>query len=217
MTRRSLLPRPVEDYVLALAPEDEIARRLRSETARLPQAGMQIGPDQAAFLALLVRTVGARRALEIGTFTGYSALAIARALPADGRLTCCDVSAEWTGIARRYWSEAGVDSRIDLKLAPALETLAQLRAGGAEPLDFVFIDADKVNYAAYFEACVGLARPGALIAIDNTLWSGRVAEEGRGDADTEALKALNRQLRTDTRVDAVLLSVGDGVTLARVR
>jgi predicted O-methyltransferase YrrM len=215
MSKRTLLPDAVEAYVLAMAREDDVARRLREETARLPQAGMQIGADQAAFLALLVRAIGARRALEIGTFTGYSALAIARALPDDGRLTCCDVSVDWTAIARRYWAEAGVDAKIDLRLAPALETLAALRAADATPFDFVFIDADKASYAAYYEACLALTRPGALIAIDNTLWSGRVVRERRGDADTEALKALNLALRDDPRVDAVLLPVGDGLTLVR--
>ena len=213
MAHRSLLPDDVENYVLALAPEDAIARALREETARLPQAGMQIGADQAAFLALLVRLAGARRAVEIGTFTGYSALAIARALPADGTLLCCDISAEWTAIARRYWAQAGVDARITLKLAPALETLAGL----AEPIDFAFIDADKSNYDGYYEAVLKLSHRGTLIAIDNTLWSGRVADEARGDADTEALKALNLKLRDDPRVDACLLTVGDGVTLVRVR
>jgi predicted O-methyltransferase YrrM len=217
VTRRSLLPASIEEYVLALAPEDAIAARLREETARLPQAGMQIGADQAALLALLVKTSGARRALEIGTFTGYSALAVARALPADGTLLCCDVSAEWTAIARRYWSEAGVSDRITLKLAPALETLAALHETRAARIDFAFIDADKANYDAYYEACLALARPGALIALDNPLWSGRVAEPGSGDADTEALKALNAKLSDDPRVDACLLTIGDGMTLARVR
>ena len=215
---RSLLPEAVEKYVSLLADETDVQKRLRAETAKLPMAGMQIGPDQGAFLALLARAVGAKRAVEIGTFTGYSALSIAGALPEDGRLVCCDVSEEWTSIARRYWTEAGLASRIDLRLAPALETLDALLAdGGTGSFDFAFIDADKTGYDAYYEACLKLLRPDGLIAIDNTLWGGAVAEKTKGDADTEALKALNLKLAGDARVEAVLLTVGDGVTLVRKR
>jgi predicted O-methyltransferase YrrM len=217
MTRQIPPTAALEDYVWSHTRESALARRLREETARLPQAGMQIGPDQAAFLALLARSIGARRALEIGTFTGYSALAVAAALPPDGRLVCCDVNAEWTAIARRYWAQAGLAERIELRLAPALDTLAALRAEHAEPFDFAFIDADKASYDAYYEACLALLRPGGLIALDNVLWSGRVADPAQTDADTVALRALNAKIRDDARVDASLLSLGDGVMLVRKR
>lgn len=216
---RSLLPEFVERYVTQdIARETDVQRKLRAETARLPQAGMQIGADQGALLALLVRTIGARMAVEIGTFTGYSALAVAAALPADGRLFCCDVNEEWTAIARRYWKEAGLADRIELRLAPALKTLAELHsAHGAGAFDFAFIDADKSSYDAYYEACLNLIRPGGLIALDNMLWSGEVADPNVHDADTDALRALNTKIRDDGRVDACLLTVGDGVMLARKR
>ena len=216
MTRRYVMSERIEDYVLAHAPESEAARRLRAETAKLPQAGMQIGADQAAFLALLVRSTGAKRCLEIGTFTGYSALAIAAALPADGRLVCCDISEEWTAIARRHWSSAGVSGRIDLRIGPALDTLKNLLARGeAGRYDFAFIDADKTGYDGYYEACLKLLRPGGLIALDNMLWSGRVCDPDHHDADTDAIRALNAKIRADGRVDATLLTIGDGVMLAR--
>jgi predicted O-methyltransferase YrrM len=179
---------------------------------------MQIGADQGALLALLAKLVGARRAIEIGTFTGYSALAVASALPADGKLICCDVSEEWTSIARRYWQEAGVAGRIELRLAPATDTLAALlKQGGAETFDFAFIDADKPNYDAYYEACLKLLRRGGAIALDNTLWSGKVADPDVHDEDTDALRAINAKIRDDGRVDACLLTVGDGVMLVRKR
>ena len=219
MPHRSLLPESVERYVTALAADEReapYARRLREETARMPMGGMQIGPDQAALLALLVRAIGARRALEVGTFTGYSALAVAQALPADGRLVCCDVSDEWTSIARRYWREAGVDDRIELRLAPARETLtALIRDSGPGSFDFAFVDADKTGYDGYYEQCLTLVRPGGLLAFDNTLWSGRVADSAEQDADTLALRALNAKAHRDPRVDACLLTVGDGVLLVR--
>jgi caffeoyl-CoA O-methyltransferase len=179
---------------------------------------MQIGADQGALLAMLVRSMGARRAIEIGTFTGYSALAVASALAPDGKLVCCDISEEWTSVARRYWQEAGVANRIELKLAPATETLtALIRDGGAGTFDFAFIDADKTNYDAYYESCLKLLRIGGLIALDNMLWSGRVADPQVHDADTDALRALNAKIRDDARVDACLLTVGDGVMLAQKR
>jgi len=217
--RRSLLPEDVERYVreqiTVLTP---LQRRLRTDTAKLPNGGMQISADQGALLALLVRVVGARRAIEIGTFTGYSALAIASALPGDGKLVCCDISKEWTDVARRYWAEAGVEQRIDLRLAPALDTLRRLSSEpGAGAFDFAFIDADKTNYDAYYEACLRLVRPGGLIALDNMLWGGEVADPAARDADTEALRALNLKIRDDARVDACLLTVGDGVMVARRR
>ncbi len=213
---RGLVPGAVERYLAAVSPEPAVARRLRAETARLPEAGMQIGPDEAALLAWLVRLTGARRALEIGTFTGLSALAVATALPADGRLVACDVSETWTGIARRYWAEAGIADRIELRLGPARDTLAGLlAAGGADTFDFAFIDADKPAYDLYYEACLRLVRPGGVIAIDNVLWGGAVADPRARDRDTRAIRALNRKVRDDPRVEACMLSVGDGVTLAR--
>lgn len=218
MTRRYVMSDRIEDYVNAHARESAAARRLREETAKLPQAGMQIGADQAAFLALLVRASGAKRCLEIGTFTGYSALAIASALPSEGRLVCCDISEEWTAIARRAWSSAGVSGRIDLRIAPALDTLANLLArGSAGHFDFAFIDADKPRYDAYYEQCLKLLRPGGLVVLDNMLWSGKVADPDHHDADTDALRTLNAKIRDDNRVDAALLTVGDGVMLARKR
>jgi predicted O-methyltransferase YrrM len=169
-------------------------------------------------LALLVRLIGARRALEIGTYTGYSALAVAMALPADGLLTCCDISDEWTQVARRYWREAGLATRIELKLAPAAKTLRELiRDPGAGTFDFAFIDADKEGYDGYYESCLILLRAGGLMAFDNTLWSGRVADAAQDDADTVALRNLNAKVRDDARVDSCLLTVGDGVLLARKR
>ena len=196
-------------------PEDDVWRRLRAETARLPAAGMQIGPDQARLLGWLVRLIGARRCLEIGTFTGASALAVAQALPDDGRLICCDVSAEWTAIARKFWTEAGVADKIELRLAPALQTLAELRRSGIPPFDFAFIDADKEPLPSYFEAVLELIRPNGLIAVDNTLWGGAVADPSRRDPDTDAIRRFNQTVARDPRVDVALLTVGDGLTLAR--
>ena len=218
MPRHIVLTQRIENYVDAHARESEVARRLHAETAKLPQAGMQIGPDQAAFLAVLVRSSGARRCIEIGTFTGYSALAIAAALPNDGRLVCCDISEEWTAIARKYWSSAGVSGRIDLRIAPALDTLKTMLARGeAGHYDFAFIDADKSGYDAYYETCLKLLKPGGLVVLDNMLWSGRVADPDHHDADTDAIRALNAKIRADNRVDAALLTIGDGVMLARKR
>jgi predicted O-methyltransferase YrrM len=216
---RSLLPEAVERYVSQdIARETPVQKKLRAETARLPQGGMQIGADQGALLALLARTVGAGRAVEIGTFTGYSALAVAAVLPADGKLYCCDKSEEWTAVARRYWKEAGLDGRIELRLGPALETLADLRAEfGPGSFDFAFIDADKSAYDTYYEACLALLRTGGLVALDNMLWSGEVANRAVRDADTSALRKLNAKIRDDARVDCCLLTVGDGVMLARKR
>lgn len=216
---RSLLPENVERYVAQeITAQSDLQRRLRRETEKVPGAGMQIGPDQGALLALLARMIGAERAIEIGTFTGYSALAVASALPMDGLLVCCDVSDESTRIARRYWQEAGVAARIDLRLGPALDTLAALeRERGADTFDFAFIDADKPNYDAYYERCLALIRGGGIIVLDNMLWSGKVADPGVHDADTDALRGLNAKIRDDARVDACLLTVGDGVMIARKR
>jgi predicted O-methyltransferase YrrM len=216
---RSVLPETIDAYVRGVgARETEVQRRLREETARLPQAGMQIGADEASLLALIVRMIGARRAIEVGTFTGYSALAIASALPPDGRLVCCDVNREWTDVGRRYWKDAGVADRIDLRLAPAADTLKALaRDQGPGAFDFMFIDADKSGYDAYYEHAMVLLRAGGVVAIDNTLWSGWVTDDTRQDEDTVALRALNDKIQRDARVDMCLLSVGDGVTLARKR
>jgi predicted O-methyltransferase YrrM len=216
---RSLVPEQIEKYVSSfITQETPLQRRLRAETAVLPEARMQIGPDQGALLALLIHLIGARRALEVGTFTGYSALAVASALPPDGRLVACDVSEKWTAIGRRYWEEAGVADRIDLRLGPAVDTLAGLlREGAAGSFDFAFIDADKESYDAYYEACLRLVRPGGLLAIDNVLWFGAVVDPSAVDAETEAIRALNRKVRDDGRVEACLLTVGDGVMLARKR
>jgi len=216
---RSLLPARIERYVSReIARETPVQRRLRAETAKLPQAGMQIGADQGMLLALLVRAIGASHALEIGTFTGGSALWVALALPTDGTLVCCDVSEEWTAIARRYWAEAGVADRIELVVAPAQDTLARLeRERGPGSFDFAFIDADKPGYDAYYERCLVLIRRGGLIALDNMLWSGEVANPKARDHNTEALRALNAKIRDDERVDCTLMTVGDGVMLARKR
>jgi predicted O-methyltransferase YrrM len=218
MPLRSLLPEAVENYVLAATRETDLQRRLRKETSTMPGAGMQIGADQGAFLALLARAIGARRALEIGTYTGYSALAVAMALPSDGKLVCCDINDEWTQVARRYWRDAGVADRIELRLAPAAETLELLlRDPGPGAFDFAFIDADKEGYDGYYENCLALLRVGGLMAFDNTLWSGRVADPAEQEKDTVALRKLNAKARDDPRVDACLLTVGDGVLLARKR
>jgi len=214
---RTLLPQSVDDYLrTVIARESPLLQRLRAETAKLPHGGMQIGADQGVFLAFLVRLIGARNAIEIGTFTGYSAIAVASALAPGGRLVCCDVSDEWTSIARRYWAEAGLSDRIELHLRPAQETLAELsRKHGPGTFDFAFIDADKTGYDTYYEACLSLLRPGGLIAIDNVLWSGSVADPSNQEKDTVALRALNVKIRDDRRVDACLVSLGDGVMLAR--
>ena len=195
-----------------------VLRELREETAKLPQAVMQIGADQGQFMGLLARLAGAKRCLEIGVFTGYSSLCVAMALPDDGTILALDVSDEWTSIARRYWKKAGVEHKIDLRLGKALstlDTLLSLREFGR--YDFAFIDADKTNYLAYYERCLELVRRGGLIAIDNTLWSGRVADPSNTEADTVALRAFNEALHRDERIDLALLPVGDGVTLARKR
>jgi caffeoyl-CoA O-methyltransferase len=209
----------LHDYVVQMGVrEPEVLRGLRERTALLPQGGMQISPEQGAFMALLVRVMGAKRCLEVGTFTGYSSTAVALALPPDGRVVCCDVSREWTDIAREAWADAGVADRIELHLGPALDTLDALVAdGGAGTFDFAFIDADKPNYDGYVERALELVRAGGLIAIDNTLWDGRVADPSVQDESTQAIRALNEKLSTDGRVDLALTPIGDGLTLLRVR
>jgi caffeoyl-CoA O-methyltransferase len=210
------LPDDLHDYILSVSlREDPLLRQLREETARDEMARMQVAPEQGQLLALLARLTGTRRALEVGVFTGYSALCVARALPEDGRLVACDVNETWTAMARRYWAQAGVDERIDLYLAPALETLDRLlQAGESGSYDFAFIDADKENYQAYFEKAYALLRPGGLIAVDNTLWSGSVIDPSRQDADTRAIRAFNEALQADTRVHISLVPIADGLTLA---
>jgi predicted O-methyltransferase YrrM len=213
-SRNPFLPEKIARYIAAHSVrEPEILRELRAATAPLAYSGMQIGPDQGQFMALLVQAIGAKRCLEIGTFTGYSALAVALALPEDGRIVCCDVNEEWTAIGRRFWQKAGVAHKIDLRLAPALDTLAKLQA----PFDFVFIDADKENYENYYEACLKLVHRGGLIAIDNTLWSGAVADAKHRDTATRALRAFNDKLHGDERIALSLLPIGDGLTLALKR
>ena len=207
------------DYVVANSVrETAVMKKLREETAALPGAGMQIPPEQGQFMAFLAKLIRARRCLEIGTFTGYSALWVAGALPADGTMICCDVDPKVTAIARRYWDEAGIASKIELRLAPALDTLAALVASGAAgTFDFVFIDADKENYDAYYEQSLKLLRSDGLAIFDNMLWGGSVIDPRKRDRDTLALKALNAKLGQDERVDISLLYIGDGVTLLRKR
>lgn len=195
--------------------EPEILARLRAETARLPNAEMQIMPEQGQFLALLIHVLGAHRALEIGVFTGYSALWAALALPKDGRIIACDVNEEYTAVARRYWKEAGVEHKIDLRIAPALQTLDSLLALGAQgTFDFAFIDADKGNYGHYYERALQLLRPRGLILVDNVLWSGKVADNSVQDKDTSAIRDFNKKIAADERVWITLLPYADGLTLA---
>jgi caffeoyl-CoA O-methyltransferase len=219
MTHRSLnVDATLYQYIVDQSIREHPAQTaLRAATASHPHAGMQISPDQAQFMALLVRLILARRTIEIGVFTGYSALSVALALPDDGRVLACDISDEYTRVGRPFWEQAGVADKIDLRLAPALETLdAELAAGAAGRYDFAFIDADKTGYDAYVERCLQLLRPGGLIAIDNTLWSGAVARPSQS-ADTAALQQLNAKLHHDERIDLSLLPIGDGLTLARKR
>ncbi len=207
------------DYLLGVSlREPEVLARLRAETAELSGAIMQIAPEQGQFMRLLAELIGARRAIEVGVFTGYSSLSVALAMPADGRLVACDVSEEWTAIARRYWAEAGVAERIDLRIAPAIETLDDLIAAGeTETFDLAFIDAEKSEYADYYERILALLRPGGLLLVDNVLWSGKVADPAVDDASTRALRAFNAMLHRDERVSLSLLPIADGVTLARKR
>lgn len=198
--------------------EPEVFRELREETGKLVDGEMQIAPEQGPLLAMLVQLLGAKNGLEIGTFTGYSALWVASVLPGDGKLICCDVSEEFTALARKYWAKAGLSSRIDLRLAPALGTLTQLKREGKNNfLDYAFIDADKVNYDAYYEACLQLVRPGGLIAIDNTLWDGKVADAVVNDPDTVAIRTLNAKIHGDSRVSLCFLPLADGLTLVLKR
>jgi predicted O-methyltransferase YrrM len=219
MTARSAFITPaVQEYVAAqVVHEHPVARALREETSHMPDARMQIGPDQAQFMQFLARTIGARRYLEVGVFTGYSALAMALALAHNGRVIACDVSEEYTSVARRYWERAGVGEMIDLRLAPALETLDQLIAEKAEPFDIAFIDADKQNVVNYYDKVLSLLRPGGLLLIDNVLWDGAVAEPSVDDAATRALRTVNARAAKDERVESVLVTVGDGLLICRKR
>jgi predicted O-methyltransferase YrrM len=213
------LPDNVYEYLVAHSVRDSaLKRRLREETTKLPLGMMQIGADQGQFMGLLVELIGARRALEIGTFTGYSSLCVAEAIGPQGRLICCDISEEFTSIARRYWREAGLADRIDLRLGPATETLDKLLAAGeAGKFDFAFIDADKTSYDAYYERSLKLVRAGGLIAIDNVLWGGDVANPQDRSEDTVAIRRLNDKIAKDDRVTVAMVSIGDGLTLARRR
>lgn len=204
------------DYIRSVSlKEPEVLKRLRDETASLPDAEMQISPEQGQFFRFLIQATGAKRCLEIGVFTGYSSTCMALALPEDGQLTACDVSPEWTAIARRYWREAGVEHKVHLRLAPALETLDNLIAAGhAGSYDFAFIDADKPNYFHYWERALALVRKGGVITVDNVLWSGRVADETVNDLSTRTIRDFNRMVAADSRVDTTLLAMRDGITLA---
>lgn len=206
-------------YMEGLLPaETGVNARLRAETAGMPGAVMQVSQEQGRFMQMLLRLCGARRTIEIGVYTGFSTLITAEALPADGRVVACDVSEEWTSIARRYWQEAGVAHKIDLRIAPAMQTLdALLAAGEAASFDFAFIDADKENQSDYYERCLQLLRPGGLLMLDNALWHGRVADPAVRDIDTLAIDALNRSMARDPRVEACLVACGDGLHLARKR
>jgi predicted O-methyltransferase YrrM len=218
-TKTITLTESLHHYLLSISlREPPILTRLREETAQHPLANMQIAPEQGQFMALLVRLMGVKKYLELGVFTGYSALSVALALPPDGKLIACDVNEEWTSMARRYWQEAGVAHKIALRIAPALETLDKLLANGeAGSFDFVFIDADKENYANYYERSLELVRHGGLIVIDNVLWSGRVADPNEQDMDTVAIRRFNTKLHFDERIALSMLPLADGLTLAYKR
>lgn len=209
----------VHEYMLSVSlREPDLLRRLREETAELEAGGMQMSPEQGQFMRLLIHLLGAKRTLEVGVFTGYSSLSVALALPDDGQIIACDVSEEYTSIARRYWQAAGMEHKIQLKLGPAVATLDQLlEAEQHNQFDFAFIDADKENYARYYEQCLQLVRRGGLIGIDNTLWGGSLVDESKQDESTNAIRALNQKLHADDRVELSMVPIGDGFTLARKR
>ena len=220
MTNQTLaIDEPLYRYLIEHSlRESPVMRELRELTLKHEMARMQIAPEQGQFMALLVELIGARKIIEIGTFTGYSALCMAQAMPADGKLICCDLSEEWTAIGRRYWERAGVADRIELRIAPALETLDELtRSGEAGGFDIAFVDADKPNSLRYYERCLELLRPGGLMMFDNTLWSGSVADPAIDDQDTLAIRALNDRLHEDERISMSLVPIGDGLTLVRKR
>lgn len=206
----------IQEYIIdTVVREHPALQALARETSQLSNARMAIGPEQGQLMGLLARSIGARRYLEIGVFTGYSSLAMALALPADGRIVACDVSEEYTAVARRYWQAAGVAEKIDLRIAPALQTLEELRAQQTEPFDIAFIDADKLNVSRYYEAALELVRPGGLVLVDNVLWGGAVLDESDTDEETQALRAVSVKAGQDERVDVVLLPVCDGLLVAR--
>lgn len=218
-SRNGYISDALYDYILSVSLRDlPVLAKLRQETAGLSNAGMQISPDQGQFMALLAKLTGAKKVLEVGVFTGYSSLVVALALPAEGRIVACDISEEYTRMARRYWQEAGVAHKIDLRLGPAADTLAGLVAAGeAGSFDFAFIDADKENYLVYYEHALQLLRPGGLVLVDNVLWGGRPIDPEAKDESTEAIRAINAKMGRDERVDVSMLPVGDGLTLARKR
>ncbi len=209
----------VHEYMLGVSlREPELLKRLREETAKLEDGGMQMSPEQGQFMRLLIHLIGAKRTLEVGVFTGYSSLSVALALPDDGQIIACDVSEEYTSIARRYWQAAGMEHKIQLNIGPAVVTLDKLiKAGEINQFDFAFIDADKKNYARYYEQCLQLVRRGGLIGIDNTLWGGSLVDESKQDESTNAIRALNKKLHADDRVELSMVPIGDGFTLARKR
>ena len=215
-SRNNNIPDELYDYILANSLRDRPElQALRDETALMPMAGMQISPDQGQFMALLVKAMGARKVIEVGTFTGYSALVVAGALPADGKLVACDVSEEYTSVGRPHWNKAGLALKIDLRLGAAVETLdAMIAAGESGQYDMAFIDADKENYGLYYESCLTLLRPGGLILVDNVLWGGRVADPAEQDESTQAIRALTKKMHADERIDFSMLPVGDGLSLA---
>ncbi len=215
-SRNNNIPDELYDYILANSLRDRPElKALRDETALMPMAGMQISPDQGQFMALLVKAMGARKVIEVGTFTGYSALVVAGALPADGKLVACDVSEEYTSVGHPHWNKAGLALKIDLRLGPAVETLdAMIAAGESGQYDMAFIDADKENYGLYYESCLALLRPGGLILVDNVLWGGRVADPAEQDESTQAIRALTKKMHADERIDFSMLPVGDGLSLA---
>ena len=218
-SRTIVLNDALYEYLLSVSlREPDVLCQLREETAKMPQHNMQISPEQGQFMALLVELTGARKCLEVGTFTGYSTLSVALALPEDGQIVACDISEEFTSRAKPYWQKAGVAGKIDLRLGPALETLDALIADGESgAFDFAFIDADKVNYQGYFQRALDLIRRGGLILVDNVLWSGAVVDPARDDEDTEAIRAFNQARAGDPRISLSLVPIGDGLTLARKR
>lgn len=219
MTGKSAFVDPaIQEYIIEqTVREHPVLADLRLETSKRTNASMEIGPEQGAFMQLLAKAIGARRYLEVGVFTGYSSLAMALALPADGRIVACDVSEEYTGVARRYWERAGVSAKIDLHLAPALETLDRLIAENAEPFDIAFVDADKESVDAYYEAALRLLRPGGLLLVDNVLWGGAVVDPTIDDPGTVALRALNAKAGRDERIDVSMIPTCDGILIARKR
>ncbi len=218
-TRTIQVTDQVHEYMLGVSlREPKVLQQLREETANLEEGGMQLSPEQGQFMRFLVRMLGAKRTLEVGVFTGYSSLSVAFGLPDDGQIVACDVSEQYTSIARRYWQAAGMDHKIQLHLGPAVHTLDNLiQAGHLNSFDFAFIDADKENYARYYEQCLQLVRRGGVIGMDNTLWGGTLVDEGQQDDSTNAIRALNKKLHADDRVELSMVPIGDGFTLARKR